>query len=171
MSLSLYFILKCKNQYENPLDIENEISEECFKIVIEACKRRLAINGIYYRPYLGRVKFVTPIECALKTLEKNELLLKISNSYIFSEAEAILYDDYSVPYPSHIERLNNLQELIAFISDSPIIDDIRVYMCDDIYAEDEFEIISCSISEFAVVMKEKLFQKLSFGYKCDFNKS
>lgn len=166
MSISLYFILKCKNQYEYPLDIENKISEECFKIVIEACKRGLAINEIYYRPYLGGAEFLTPIKNALKTLEKNEVLLKISNSYVFGEAETILYDDYSVQYPPHIERLKNLQGLINFIFDSPIFDDIRVYMCDDIYSEDEFETVKCLVSEFAIVMKEKLFQKLSFAYKC-----
>ena len=170
MSLSLFLILDCKNQYEFPLDAENEISEECFEIVLEACKRKLAINRIYFKPFIGKLEFVTPVEVALRTLKKNEMLLEISNSYVFGEAEAILCDDYSVPYPSHIERLKNLQILINYISDSLIFEDIKVYMCDDIYEEDEFEIINCSISKFAVIMKEKLFQNFSFAYKCIFSK-
>ena len=138
MSESLYFILKCKDQHEVPFDIENAISEECFKIVPEACKRKIAINEIYYRPYIGRLEFVTPIEVALKTLEKNEVLLKISNSYVFSEVEAILDDDYSVPYPPHIERLKNLQGLLEYIFDMPIVKELNVYMCDSYCQEDEF---------------------------------
>lgn len=45
---------------------------------------------------------------------------------------------------------------------------MNVYRCDDYYEEDDFETINCNISEFAVIMKEKLFQKLSFACKCVF---
>ena len=170
MSEMLYAIIKYE---ENTLD--EAISDSCFDFVTEACSKKIAIEMISKRVSIGDgenyFNFITPINYILNSLRKNEIVIELSNSYVFGEAEKILDDDYSVPYPPHIKRLKNLQGLLKYIFDIPIVKGLSVYMCSDYYEEADFEVINCSIPEFAIVMKEKLLQKLSFGYKCDINKS
>lgn len=170
MSDMLYAIIKYE---ENTL--EEAISDSCFDFVTEACSKKIAIEMIskMVNNWDGEnyFNFITPINYILNSLRKNEIVIELSNSYVFGEAEKILSDDYSVPYPPHIERLKNLQGLLEYIFNRPIVKALNVYMCDDYYEDADFEIINCSIPEFAVVMKEKLFQKFSFAYKGVFNKS
>ena len=170
MSEMLYAIIKYE---ENTSD--EAISDSCFDFVTEACSKKIAIEMISKRLNIGDSEnyfnFITPINYILNSLRKNEIVIELSNSYVFGEAEKILDDDYSVPYPPHIKRLKNLQGLLEYIFNIPIVKCLNIYMCDDYYEEDEFEIINCLMTEFAIVMTEKLFQKLSFGYKCVFNKS
>lgn len=169
MSYMLYAIIKYE---ENASD--EAISDSCFDIVIEACKRKIAIEMISKRVTLEEgetyYNFITPINYILNNLSKTEIVIELSNSYIYGEVEKILADDYSVPYPPHIERLKNLQRLLEYIINKSNVKGLDVYMCDDYYEKNQFEIINCSMSEFAVIMKEKLFQKISFRYRCLFNK-
>ena len=172
MSSMLYAIIK----YDGNTSQE-AISDSCFAFVKEACTKRIAIETISKEvqmwEHTGKqwerkdyFNFVTPINYILNSLSVNEIAIELSNSYVCGEAEAFLNDDYSIPYPSHIERLKNLQELLEYIFDIPIVKELNVYMCDDYYEEDDFETIDCLISDFATVMKERLFQKFSFAYKC-----
>ena len=169
MSDMLYAIIKYE---ENTSD--EAISDSCFDFVAEACAKKIALGMISKRVSIcdgeNYFNYITPINYILNSLKKNEIVIELSNSYVYGEAEKILSDDYSVPYPPHIERLKNLQELLEYILNIPIVRELNVYMCDDYYGEDDFITVHSSISEFAVIMKEKLFQKYSFAYKCIINK-
>ena len=177
MSGMLYAIIK----YDGNTS-EEAISDSCFAFVKEACTKRIAIETISKEvqmwEHTGKqwerkdyFNFVTPINYILNSLSKNEIVIELSNSYVYGEAEAFLNDDHSIPSPSHIERLKNLQELLEYIFDISIVEELNVYICDDYYEEDDFETIGCQVSDFALIMKEKLFQKFSFAYKYVITKS
>lgn len=155
MSLNLNAIVTFDDKFKDNIDL-NEISDACFGFISEACKRKLAINQINFRDEF------------CESLQANEMIFNISNSYIFCEAEKILLDDYSVKGQSHFERLKNLQDLIEYILYIPIVREVDIVMCDD--GNNCFEEVNCSLNDFASVMKEKLFQKISFAYKCKFVK-
>jgi len=124
-----------------------EMSDRCFDIVTEACRRRLAVNEISQNSI-------------------HEIVLKVSNSYIFCEAEKILLDDYSVPFPTHFERLTNLQYFIKFIMSFASVDTVSVIMHDD--GNEDYEHIRCKIDEFASLAMKGTFQKYCFAYIFDF---
>lgn len=160
MSKRLYAIL----QYEENCSIES-ISDECFNIVAEACKRKIAINEIHYHDYVDRFWFEREV-----MLGKNTVMLELSDSYIFCLAEEFLLNDLSIPETPHIERLGNLQGLFKVILDSTLVASVSVYMCTDYYEEDNFETVDCTLTDFAPVMREKLKTKLTYAYKCIFTR-
>lgn len=152
MSLVLNVVLK----FDENIDLVT-ISNECFNYVVKACNRKIAINKI--------LRFD---EC--RYLEPTELLLDLSNSYIFQEAEEILRDDHTIPNPSHIVRLKNLQGLLSELFYSPFVKELGVYMFTDGSKKEDFKAIECNLKDFALVMKEKLYQQISYAYKCVFVK-
>lgn len=160
MSKRLYAIL----QYEENSSVEN-ISDECFNVVAEACNRKIAINEIHHHDYIDRFWFEREV-----VLGKNTVMLELSDSYIFCLAEEFLLNDLSIPETPHIERLSNLQGLFKYIFNSSLIASVSVYMCTDYYEEDNFEIIDCTLQDFAPVMRENLKTKLTYAYKCIFTK-
>lgn len=160
MSKRLYAIVKCGENISH-----EQISDDCFDIVTEACKRKIAINQLHYHDYVDRFWFEREV-----TLGKNTMMLELSNSYIFCLAEEFLLNDLSIPEIPHIERLTNLQGLLEFIFNLPNVDCISVYMCTDYYEEEDFETINCSFADFAPIMKEKLNPTLTYAYKCIFSK-
>lgn len=156
MSLNLKAIITFDKQCQTNVNLM-KISDACFEIIGEACKRKLAINQVYFRENIG------------DELRMNEMCLDISNSYVFCEAEKILRDDYSVPKPTHFERLKNLQGLLEYIFNISIVKEMVIIMNDE--GNYDFEEIKCTLSNFASTMKQKLFQKISFAYKCQFVKN
>ena len=153
MSKKLYAIIEF-----NPNIKLEVISDESFKIIEEASKRNLALYRMRMRAF------------NYDYLKDNEMYIEISNSYIFNEAEKILLDDHSIPVPSHIERLNKLQGLLEFIYNLEIVNKLSIYMCDDDYVEDDFESVNSNLSKFSSEMKEKLYQQISYAYKCVYQK-
>ena len=153
MSKKLYVIIEF-----NPNISLEVVSNESFKIIEEASKRNLALYRIRMRAF------------KYDYLKDNEMYIEISNSYVFNEAEKILLDDYSIPFPSHIDRLNKLQGLLEFIYNLEIVNKVSIYMCDDDCIEDDFELVNCNLSNFSNKMKEKLYQQISYAYKCVYQK-
>jgi hypothetical protein len=154
MSLILNAVLKFK-----PNSNISMISDECFDFILEASKRKLAIN-----------RFVRSWEQGFEYLNPDEILLEISNSYIIGEAEKILRDDHTIPFPPHIDRLTNLQGLLEMFIKNSIVNSLDLFMFVDGSREQDFETISCTIKDFAKVMKEKLYQKIDYAYRCTFKK-
>ncbi|MCH5163689.1 MAG: hypothetical protein J1F36_01585 [Clostridiales bacterium] len=161
--MSLILTVKINfNEKECNTFFEQEISDICFKIIEDACKKKLAVERIIFRESV-------PYDWIIEhELQKNEMLLIISNSYIFREVEPILMDEFSVSKPNHLKRLSIFQDFIHKIYDFPIVDRIEVSMYDD--GNYTFEIVNCSLINFANVMRNKLYQKLSFSYKFNFQK-
>jgi hypothetical protein len=160
MSKRLYAVIK----FDKNSSIEN-ISEKCFNIVAEACKRKIAVNQLYYHDYIDRFWFEREV-----ILGKNTIMLELSNSYVFCLAEEFLLNDISIPKIPHIKRLDNLCGLFKFIFSLPKVEYINVYMSSDYYEEKDFETINCSFEDFASIMVEKLKSTLSYAYKCVFSK-
>lgn len=156
MSLNLNVIIVFNERFKENIDL-TEISDACFDIISEACKRKLAISQISFRDGI------------YQELQMNEMKMEICDSYIFGEAEKILRDDFSIPIPSHFIRLKNLQGLLEYIFNLSIVNEIVVIMNDD--GNFDFVGIKCPLTDFANVMQELLFQKISFAYKCRFTKN
>ncbi len=165
MSASLNLLIEYKDKVNLETNFKNsdlsKISDYCFEILKHAINKKLAVQ-IHMRDY--GYKFLW------RDLQMHEMVLDISGSYVYGNAEDILDDDYQEKPTSLMVRLSNLQAFISELLKSELINNLYLYFSDDDVLEENYTSIDCKVENFSSKFTEIINTQNPFAYKVRFEK-
>ena len=151
MSKIIYAIIQYKQDVSTDF-----ISDDCFRIVSAACKRKIAINRIDYNT---------------QYLEKGEVGLDISADYIYCAAEDFLEADFSQDSPLEGKRLKDLERFVASLLQKEEITCVHLFvMTSEEYNRKAFQQFDCKITKFVRLYKDMIFTNFNYAYDFVFQK-